>query len=200
MYIKIDDEKKPLKNFYKTANHILFAFNQDIESNIFTDVSSFEMYSDDDIFLSKYTLSDYNVEINTNELYLKNPNIEKDINIYKQEKIEFSKQLLINWLENNPILYTDGKYYSVTAEKQSLLNSNLASYERAKTADVDYPLKWNSTGAECTEWEYSELLTLSLSIAAYVAPKVAMQQSIEVAINNCSTIDEIDAIVIDYDE
>lgn len=123
-----------------------------------------------------------------------------DIDTIKADKVEESKQLLAKWLENNPMLYTDGKYYSVTAEKQALLNGNLASYERALNANIPYPLKWNSTGAECTEWEYSELLTLSLSIAAYVAPKVAMQQSIEVAINNCSTIDEIDAIVIDYDE
>lgn len=116
MYIKINDEKMLLKDFHKTANHILFVFNQDIENDSFTNVSSFEMYSDDDMFLSKYTISEYILKINANELYLTIPTT-KDIDICKQEKIEMSKQLLAEWLENNPMLYTDGKYYSVTAEK-----------------------------------------------------------------------------------
>lgn len=94
-------------------------------------------------------------------------------------KVAESKEKLAEWLENNPMLYTDGKYYSVTAEKQSLLNGNLASYERAKAINVEYPLKWNSTGSECTPWDYTDLLTLSLTIAGYVAPKVSKQQAIE---------------------
>ena len=130
-----------------------------------------------------------------------NPNYaDSELQTAKEIKIAESKDKLAEWLENNPILYSDSKYYSVTSEKQSLLNSNLASYERAKAAGLEYPLKWNSTGEECVEWDYNDLLTLSLNIAAYVAPKVSVQQTIEVAINNCSTIDEINAIVIDYDE
>ena len=198
MYIKINDEKIPLKDFHRTTNHILFAFENDIESDSFADGTSFEMYSDDDFFLSRYNLSDYNVEINANELYLKIPTT-KDIDICKQEKIEMSKQLLAEWLESNPMLYTDGKYYSVTAEKQSLLNGNLASYERAKAINVEYPLKWNSTGSECTPWDYTDLLTLSLTIAGYVAPKVSKQQAIELQIKACESVDELNEIVIDYD-
>ena len=130
-----------------------------------------------------------------------NPNYaDSELQTAKEIKIAESKDKLAEWLENNPILYSDSKYYSVTSEKQSLLNSNLASYERAKAAGLEYPLKWNSTGEECVEWDYNDLLTLSLNIAAYVAPKVSVQQTIEVAINNCSTIDEINAIVIDHDE
>ena len=119
---------------------------------------------------------------------------------FKESKIIESKTALAEWLANHPMPYKDGKYYACTAEKQSLLNGNLASYERAKNAGIEYPLKWNSTGDECVAWEYSDLLTLSLSIAAYVAPKVAMQQSIEVAINNCNTVEEVNEIVINYDE
>lgn len=124
---------------------------------------------------------------------------EDDIKATKTEKVTESKLKLAEWLENNPMLYADGKYYSVTAEKQSLLNGNLASYERASNVGISYPLKWNSTGDECTEWEYSELLKLSLTIAAYVAPKVSIQQSIELAIWACTSLDEINAVVIDYD-
>ena len=122
-----------------------------------------------------------------------------DISAEKLAKIEESKTKLAEWLANNPLLYSDGKYYSVTEEKQSLLNSNIASYERAKALGIEYPLKWNSTGEECTEWTYESLVTLSLTIAAYVAPKVSKQQSIEIAIKSCETAEELDKVVISYD-
>lgn len=123
----------------------------------------------------------------------------EDIEEAKAYRIAESKEKLAEWLENNPMLYTDGKLYSVTAEKQSLLNSNLSSYERAKAAGIGYPLKWNSTGEECTEYSYEELVGLSLAIAAYVAPKVSAQQEIELAINACESIEELDKVVISYD-
>lgn len=124
---------------------------------------------------------------------------EEQINARKNERIQESKTLLAKWLNDNPFLYTDGKCYSCTEEKQSLLNSNLASYERATNAGIVYTLKWNSTGEECTDWTYEDLLTLSLSIAAYVAPKVSRQQSIEIQIKECSTLEQINAITISYD-
>ena len=122
-----------------------------------------------------------------------------ELDIAKQKKIDKSKIALAEWLKFNPMLYSEGKYYSVTEEKQSLLNSNLASYERATNAGIPYPLKWNATGEECTEWEYDDLLTLSLAIAAYVAPKVAKQQAIEIAINACDSIEAVEAVRINYD-
>ena len=122
-----------------------------------------------------------------------------DISAEKLSKIEESKTKLAEWLANNPLLYSDGKYYSVTEEKQSLLNSNIASYERAKALGIDYPLKWNSTGEECVEWSYADLVALSLTIAAYVAPKVSKQQSIEISIKSCENTEDLDRIMISYD-
>ena len=124
---------------------------------------------------------------------------EKSLEEYKADKIAESKARLSEWFENNPYLHTDGNYYSVTEEKQSLLNSNLASYERATQAGIPYPLKWNSTGAECTEWSYEDLMVLSLSIAAYVAPKVSIQQAAEVRIRSCTTKAEVDGVAVDYE-
>lgn len=130
----------------------------------------------------------------------KNAESEKSLEDYKAEKIAESKVKLSSWLADNPYLHSDGNYYSVTEEKQSLLNSNLASYERAKAIGVTYDLKWNSTGEPCEPWSYTDLLALSLNIAAYVAPKVSKQQLLEIQIRNCETIEDINAIVIDYDE
>lgn len=132
--------------------------------------------------------------------FIENPNYSIEVLKEKQIlKISESKVELAIWLKKNPMIYSDGKYYSVTEEKQSLLNSNLASYERAKAAGIEYPLKWNSTGDECVPWEYADLIALSLAIAAYVAPKVSKQQEIELAIKACKTAEELEGIEISYD-
>ena len=201
MYLFFDEstEKKQLIDFKTTQNYICFAFQNDVSVDDFVSISIFRMYSDDDMFLTEYVLSDYRLECNDNELYFKNKNEVVDLDALKADKIEMSKMILSEWLEDNPMLYTDGKYYSVTAEKQSLLNGNLASYERAKAVNVEYPLKWNSTGSECVPWEYTDLLTLSLTIAGYVAPKVSKQQELELQIKACTTVDEVNEIVINYD-
>lgn len=120
------------------------------------------------------------------------------LNDAKSAKISESKTKLAEWLHKNPMLYTDGKYYAVSAEKQNLLNSNLTSFERAEAAGVTYPLKWNATGEECTEWEYADLVGLSLAIAAYVAPQVARQQAVEIDIKSCKTAKELAEVVIYY--
>ena len=142
----------------------------------------------------------YDPEMGTFAEPIAPPPVPADLNSAKTAKIEASKTKLAEWLANNPLLYSDGKYYSVTEEKQSLLNGNLASYERAKSMGIDYDLKWNATEQPCEPWSYTDLLTLSLNIAAYVAPKVSKQQLLEVQIRNCETVEELDAIVIDYDE
>ena len=201
MYLFFDEstEKKQLTDFKSTQNYICFAFQNDVSVDNFSGVETFKMFSDDDIFLAEYVLNDYKLECNGNELYFNNKNEVIDLDTLKADKIEMSKRILAEWLENNPMTYIDGKMYSVTSEKQALLNGNLASYERAKAVGVEYPLKWNSTGSECTPWDYTDLLTLSLTIAGYVAPKVSKQQEIELQIKACTTVDELNEIVIDYD-
>lgn len=146
----------------------------------------------------RYKYIDGNVIEKTSEEIKSEYNL-KMLGVFKISKIADSKNKLAEWLSSNPIQFTDGKLYSVTEEKQSLLNGNLASYERATKAGIDYPLKWNSTGDECTEWSYEDLLTLSLSIAAYVAPRVSAQQALEIQIKNCTTMEELDSIEIKYE-
>ena len=201
MYLFFDEstEKKQLTDFKLTQNYICFAFENEVSVDDFSGIEKFKMFSDDDMFLREYTLEDYKLECNGNELYFKDKNEVIDLDAIKADKIETSKMMLAEWLEDHPMTYTDGKMYSVTSEKQALLNGNLASYERAKVVNVEYPLKWNSTGSECVSWDYTDLLTLSLTIAGYVAPKVSKQQEIELQIKACQTVDEVNEIVIDYD-
>ena len=201
MYLIFDEnaEKQQLINFKQTQNYICFAFKNNIAEEIFDDIEKFKMYSDDDMFLREYILADYKLEVSGNELYFKDKNSVVNLNEIKVDRIAMSKQLLAEWLAEHPYLYSDGKYYACTEEKQALLNGNLASYERAKAVGIEYPLKWNSTGEECELWGYNDLLALSLSIAGYVAPKVSTQQSLELQIRACETVEQLNEIVINYD-
>jgi len=122
------------------------------------------------------------------------------LNNAKQEKIILSKIELSTYLTNNPLLFSDGKYYSITQEKQNLLNNAIAIYQlKAQVGLTDIELKWNSTGDECAVWTIENLSMLALSIASYVEPLISHQQSLELKIKNCTTKIELDAVVIDYE-
>ena len=127
------------------------------------------------------------------------PSTDAFIDNLKESKIESSKTELSEYLASHPIKWTDGKYYSVTSEKQSLLTSNLALYQISAAAGQNFKLTWNSTGDECVEWEYTELAALALAIGSYVKPFVSYQQELELSIKACNTLEELNAIEISYD-
>lgn len=117
----------------------------------------------------------------------------------KAARIAQSKTDLAAYLESNPIQWTDGEYYAITAEKQAQLTSKIMAATMAQTLSADYHLTWNSTGEVCKEWTLSDLSALAFAIDARVTQLVTYQQTQEVAIRNASTQEELDAIIIDYD-
>lgn len=127
------------------------------------------------------------------------PTVEEALEPQKEYKISESKTTLSEYLASHPLQWTDGKYYSVTSEKQALLTSNLSLYQLAVSNGQTFQLKWNTTGNECTEWEYEDLAALAMAIGTYVQPFVARQQELEIAIKACTTMEELDAIEINYD-
>lgn len=127
------------------------------------------------------------------------PSEEQSLEPIKNNKISESKTALSEYLASHPLQWSDGKYYSVTSEKQALLTSNLALYQISASAGQPFKLTWNSTGDECVEWAYEELAALALAIGTYVKPFVSHQQELELAIKACTTMEELDAIEINYD-
>lgn len=117
----------------------------------------------------------------------------------KIKKIQESKLELEKWLLENP-LYSmvhnvNGEYYSVTQEKQSLLTQNILLCQLKQT-DIT---TWNSTSNVCEEWNVAKLSQLALEIETYVRPRITKQQHYEVAINLCTTKEELDVITFDYE-
>ena len=128
------------------------------------------------------------------------PSEEESIATVKNYKVTKSKTVLSEYLATHPLQWTDGKYYSVTSEKQALLTSNLALYQISASAGQPFKLTWNSTGDECVEWSYENLAALALAIGTYVKPFVSHQQELELMIKAATTRAELDAIEISYDE
>lgn len=174
-------------------------------------IFSMELYNEDGFFLYKIEngellntsdeeLEAYLVEKAERELEITKANFENN----KENKIVESKILLATYLEAHPLTSNCHSgveaQYNVTTEKQSLMASNYLTYTIAKQSGVENAtLTWNATGCECEEWTEEEFVTLVLQISEYVKPLVSLQQSYEVAIRNCTTQDELDAIEIIYD-
>lgn len=116
----------------------------------------------------------------------------------RERRIADSKTDLAAWLSENPLTWTDGKKYAVTSEKQAQLTSALAVQQVAQSAGVERELRWNSTGDECTVWQYADLCALALAIAAYVEPRVSIQQAAEVDLRNAATAEEVLSVAWNY--
>lgn len=112
----------------------------------------------------------------------------------KVERIVQSKADLAAYLAAHPLQWTDGELYSITQEKQNQLMGTIAA------AQIDGKLpEWNSTGGQCREWDAAELSALAVAIKDRVKVLVKYQQAQEIAMNAAETMDELDAISVDYD-
>ena len=121
----------------------------------------------------------------------------------KRDKINLSKELLESYLADNPISSTAHNntegIYSVTKDKQTLMISQYMTYQIEKAVNPNVILTWNEAGKSCEEWTEQEFMQLVLEIKAYVSPLISYQQTVEEQISACTTQDELDAVVIDYE-
>lgn len=123
-----------------------------------------------------------------------------DLEFIKAERIAQSKADLETYLLEHPLQWTDGEYYAITAEKQNQLTSKIMAATMAQTMSTDYTLTWNSTGEVCKEWALPDLYALAFAIDARVTALVTYQQTKEVAMRNAETMEELEAITVNYDE
>ena len=117
----------------------------------------------------------------------------------KVERIAESKAQLSDYLLCHPMQWTDGQYYAITAEKQQQLTSKIMSATLATQTSTPYSLTWNATGEECQAWTLENLTALAFAIDARVTSLVSYQQAQEVAMQASATLEELEAIPVDYD-
>lgn len=145
----------------------------------------------------------------TRTVYTVEPNLEArdawkaaqpdPLDALKASSIAKSKTDLAAYLAAHPLQWTDGEYYSITAEKQQQLTSKIMAATMAQTLSASYTLTWNSTGEVCREWTLQDLSALAFAIDARVTSLVSYQQTQEVAMRDAATEEELNAIVVDYD-
>lgn len=176
MYVIIDDDGKVL-----TPNVSKDVFKRAIES------------PEDIVFGDKFVNGEW---VRCGKRY---EPTQEQIQTEKIKKITESKTKLEEYLVNNPYLFSDGKYYTVTKEKQNLLTNAITVYRiKVDAEDPTATLKWNAVGEVCTNWTLEDISDLVTGIAYYVSLLVTKQQEYEVQINACTTKEELDSIVIDY--
>ena len=118
----------------------------------------------------------------------------------KEQKIIKSKTDLQTYLAEHPLQWTDGKYYTITAEKQQQLTSKLLSATFAQQTGTPYDLKWNDTEQVCEPWTLENLTALAFAIDARVTALVTYQQEKERLIRDAETLETLESIVVNYDE
>ena len=117
----------------------------------------------------------------------------------KVERIAESKAQLSDYLLCHPMQWTDGQRYAITAEKQQQLTSKIMSATLAAQTSTPYALTWNATGEECQDWTLENLTALAFAIDARVTALVSYQQAREVEMREATTLEELEAIPVDYD-
>ncbi len=118
-------------------------------------------------------------------------------------RVKESAAALSEYLAANPITSTCHKgiaaKYSITKDKQEYLQSMISVCTLAKQNGAPYQPSWNATGEVCSyDWTIEELVKLAMEIEATVRPLVSYQQTIENKIKKCTTMDELKAVVINY--
>ncbi len=178
-----------------------------IDDNLnITEIRNTFDYSDDDIELSREeyekALKYEKFNPTNREFYNLRPEVLTDLEESKNKRIVESKYLLEKWLESNPLFSIvhnpNGEYYTVTQEKQTQLTQMITLASLAAQTSQSFIPTWNSTSNVCEEWTINELTVLTFQITQYVLPRVKKQQSYEVQIRECQTIEEVESIEIDY--
>ncbi|OUN36748.1 hypothetical protein B5G28_11640 [Faecalibacterium sp. An77] len=117
----------------------------------------------------------------------------------KAERIAESNSLLDAYLLAHPLQWTDGNYYTITKTKQQQLTSKLFSATMAAQLGQPYDLKWNTTAEKCIPWTLENLTALAFAIDKRVTGLVSYQQDQETAMREATTLEELEAILVDYD-
>ena len=117
-----------------------------------------------------------------------------DLDTLRAAKQEQNKAALADWLAAHPLTWTDGNVYGVTEEDQNEMAINLAQYQLAVAAE----LEWHAQKKQCHAFTIEQYTALSLAIAAYVYPYRRYQEQVKAAIYTAESEAEIHAIEIDY--
>lgn len=116
-------------------------------------------------------------------------------------KQEENKIAFASYLSSHPLTWVDGKQYGITQEDQSEIALNINQYQVAVAAGIENPtLEWHAKQEECYPWSLEQLSALSLAISDVVYPKYHQMQEYKTAIFATTSIAELNAIELIYED
>ena len=116
-------------------------------------------------------------------------------------KQEENKVAFASYLASHPLTWVDGKQYGITQEDQSEIALNINQYQVAVAAGIENPtLEWHAKQEECYPWSLEQLSALSLAISNVVYPKYHQMQEYKTAIFAATSIAELNAIELTYED
>ena len=116
-------------------------------------------------------------------------------------KQEENKVAFASYLNSHPLTWVDGKQYGITQEDQSEIALNINQYQVAVAAGIENPtLEWHAKQEECYPWSLEQLSALSLAISNVVYPKYHQMQEYKTAIFAATSIAELNAIELIYED
>lgn len=116
-------------------------------------------------------------------------------------KQEENKVAFASYLNSHPLTWVDGKQYGITQEDQSEIALNINQYQVAVAAGIENPtLEWHAKQEECYPWSLEQLSALSLAISNVVYPKYHQMQEYKTAIFAATSIAELNAIELAYED
>lgn len=114
------------------------------------------------------------------------------------EKQEQNKKALADWLTTHPLTWTDGNIYGVTEQDQNEMAYNLTKFQFQSPNQEPPLLEWHAQKKERHTFTLEEFKALFFAIDSYAEPYRRYQESVKQAIYEANTVEEINAIQIDY--
>lgn len=136
------------------------------------------------------------IEVKLTNLPTYVPNYEKsltqetNLDEIKKYIILQTKNLLEEFLDDNPILF-EGRYYNVSSNAQGHLASVIKAAESAQELGIPYTPMWNAVGYQREYYSLKTLKTLFIEIQKYVLQFVVQQQEMELQILSFKNKEEL---------
>lgn len=191
MYLKIKDIDKSLTSFSQTTDKIMFVFAEDISSEGFADISVVKLYSDDNMFLTEYTLENYDIRIEDNSLFLCNKATLEDV---KKAKIEYLDSSCENTIyAGTDVTLSDGSIEHFTLDAKDQLDLSGIGLQLLQGAEQ---IAWHKDDEteSCKFYSAADGTTIIQTLTMFRTYHITYFRDLRIYVNSLSDADDVNAI------
>ena len=191
MYLKINDIDKSLISFSQTTDKIIFVFAENISSESFADISVVKLYSDDNMFLTEYTLEDYDIRIEDNSLSLCNIATLEDV---KKAKIEYLDSTCENTIyAGTDVTLSDGTVEHFTLDAKDQLDLSGIGLQLLQGAEQ---IAWHKDDEteSCKFYSAADGATIIQTLTIFRTYHITYFRDLRLYVNSLSDANDVNAI------